>query len=74
MSERRISHIARGLAGAAEGDGWVVTPSTGNSWKGLCRCGEHLEHIHQTPNRNYAKNKLNHTKNTCWKEAKNGGL
>lgn len=66
----------RALIVAVESGGWSVTPPVGNSniWKALCPCGEHLEHIHQTPGRNYARNKFNHMKNTCWKEAKNGAL
>jgi hypothetical protein len=51
--------------------GWTVEPPTGNSniFKAKCACGDHLEHIHSTPGKNYPKRKLAHMSKTCWKEA-----
>ena len=73
MTHRKQSDPAiRDLLEAVERGGWTVIDPIGNSniYQALCPCGDHLEHIHSTRRQNYAKNKLNHMKRTCWKEAK----
>lgn len=73
MAERRPSNKSiADLIAQVEAAGWTVAPPAGKSniWKAKCRCGEHIEHIHQTPSSpNYAKNKLAKIQRTCRKEA-----
>ena len=71
MAERQPSRKEiRELIAAVRAGGWRVAEPVGNSniWAAYCPCGDHLEHIHSTPNKNYAQRKLNHMKVTCWKE------
>jgi len=72
MSERRLSNKdTKLLIEAVRRGGWTVDEPQGKSniYKARCPCGDHMEHIHTTPSGpHYAKNKLGHMRNTCWKE------
>lgn len=67
---RQSRQDIRDLIAAVKAGGWTVDDPIGNSnvYKAKCHCGQHLEYIHSTPGKNYAKKKLAHMRSTCWNE------